>query len=219
MSLATLTRCATAAALLAAITPTDARAQAPGVLSGFMRNVLGDIAAAGRLPRLDSTALRNSVRREIRVYTGLGMGIPSKMVRLWQDDRGDHGRFGLFWHSSQVSWSKDAFRAFVDSTLDCRATTSVRTVNVCWLDERPNHESWSSVLAKLDEVGIETIQIPVEPKTGTDRWMIVVEVRTRTSYRAYSFWAPDSTSRDPAERAAAKMAAIVREAFERRLAK
>jgi hypothetical protein len=184
-----------------------------------MRNVLVDIAAAGRLPRLDSTALRNGVRREIRVYTGLGMGIPSQIVRLWQDDRGDHGRFGLFWHTSQLPWSSDVFRAYVDSTFDCRATTTSRTVNVCWLDERPNHESWNRVLANLDELGIETIQIPVDPKTGWDGWRIVVEVRTPGGYRAYSFWAPDSTARDHREHAAAKMAAIVRDAFERRLAK
>ena len=219
MSLATLTRCATAVALLGTITPTATPAQAAGVLSGFMRNVLADIAQAGRLARLDSTALRSGVRREIRVYTGLGMGIPSQIVRLWQDDRGDHGRFGLFWPTSQLPWSKEVFRAYVDSTYDCRTTTSSRTVNVCWLDERQNHESWKSVLASLDELGIETIQIPANPKTGLDGWMIIVEVRTPRGYRAYSFWAPDSTSRDPGERAAARVATVLREALHRRLAK
>lgn len=219
MSIATLTRCATAVVLLGTITPTRAHAQEAGALSGFMRNALGDIAAAGRLPRLDSTALRNGVRREIRMYVGLGMGIPSRMVRLWQDDRGEHGRFGLFWHTSNLPWSQDVFRAYVDSTYDCRATTGSGVVNVCWLDGRPNRESWKNVLASLDTLGIETIQIPADPKVGLDGWMIVVEVRTRDGYRAYSFWSPDSTSKDPSERAAANMDVIVRDAFKRRLAK
>jgi hypothetical protein len=173
MSIASLARCATAVVLLGTITPTGARAQEAGALSPFMRNVLADIAAAGRLPRLDSTALRSGVRREIRMYVGLGMGIPSRMVRLWQDDRGDHGRFGLFWHTANLPWSKDVFSAYIDSTHDCRATMSSREVNVCWLDERPDRESWTNVLASLDTLGV----------------------------------------------AAAKMAAIVQDAFERRLTK
>jgi hypothetical protein len=92
-------------------------------------------------------------------------------------------------------------------------------VNVCWLDERPDREAWNDVLTKLDSVGIETIQIPAQPKAGLDGWGIIVEVRTRTGYRAYSFWNPVATSTDPGERAAERVAAVLHDALNRRLAR
>ena len=216
MSLGALSRWVTTVALFGTIVRSDARAQVAEGVSGYFRNVLADVAKAGRLPRLDSTALGNGVRREIRVYTGFGMGIPSRIVRLWQDDRNVHAQFGVFWPRTA---NRDDYRAFIDSAYGCRAATRSLTMNVCWLDDRPDHESWNDVLATLDALGIETIQMPADPKTGFDGWMILAEARTRGSYRAYSFWMPDSTSKDPGERAAAKVAAILREPFNRRLPK
>jgi len=226
--------CVAGLLLLAAVLSTRAGAQSVDGLSPFFRNVLADVAAAGRVSRLDSAALASGVRREVRIYTGFGMGTPSHVVRLWQDDdRAVHGRFGLLWGSGppratlppkeervlreQERAASAPVTAWVDSVYGCRATTQVRTMNVCWLGERPGRVAWTDLLERLDSLGVDSVRPPVNPKQGTDGWMIIVETRSRAGYRAYSYWMPDSASTDPGERAAARAAAVVRNAFARRV--
>ena len=213
----------------------DAGAQTDSIGRVF-RDGLPAVARAGRVPRLDSAPLPPGVRREIRVYTGFGMGAPDRVVRLWEDDRGVRGRFGVFWLLQERLYPKPSndgeremrremqkldatIRAHADTALDCRAIMRTGVMNVCWLDERPNRVVWAQVLARLDSAGAGSIPSPVRPKRGTDGWAVVVEVRTRAGYRAYNYYMPDSSSSDPGERAAAKVADTAFEAFRRRLAK
>jgi hypothetical protein len=214
---------------------TNARAQTADIIASYFRDVMADVATAGRLVRLDSNALGNAVRRAIRIYTGFGMGSPNRMVRLWEDERGVHGRFAVFWRTGlpRTALSPDEERArreelrerdarlrsWIDSVYGCRAPTQSRTINVCWLDERPDRVIWKDVLARLDSIGIESIRSPAEPKIGFDGWTIVVEVRSRAGYHSYSFWVPDPTSTDPGERAAASVATVVQDAFSRQIGK
>jgi hypothetical protein len=228
-------RRAAAVVLLGASVSADASAQATESSRSHFRDLLAEVAEAGRLPRLDSTTLADGVRREIRIYTGFGLAIPDHVVRLWEDDRGVRGTLGVFWRIGYPRWvrpeddraqfadfrkSDVRVRARIDSVYGCKnRTTSSRTLRVCWIDERPDRESWRDVLAKLDHLNVESIQMPVEPKTGFDGWMMIVEVRTRVGYRMYRFWNPDSTSTQPGKRAAARMAAVVGDEFRRRRAK
>jgi hypothetical protein len=231
-TIALLEWCATGAILVGGVTSTDARAQAADVMTAYFREDVADVAEAGKLSRLDSTALASGVRREIRIYTGFGLGSPDRVVRLWQDERDVHGWLGVFWRTGlpRTLLPPDAERArrdelrdpaarlkaWIDWTYGCRAATQSRTTNVCWLDEQPDRIAWENVFARLDSLGVESIPMPIDPKVGFDGWMIVVEVRNRAGYRMYSFWSPDSSSTDPGEHAAADVAAVVQEAFDRR---
>ena len=234
MLLGTFERYATAVALLATVASSASHAQAADITSRHLREEIVDAAAAGRLPQLDSAALEPGVRREIRIHTGFGLGSPNHITRLWQDDRGVHGQLGVFWRLGYPSWvssdqgpgpteaqqKEDAnVRKFIASTYGCRAVTSSRGMNLCWLDARPQRESWSEVLAQLDSAGVETIRTPAKPKMGVDGWLTLVEVRNASGYRTYWFWAPDPTSNGPNERAVARVETVLANALNRRLAK
>ena len=231
-AISTLKYCGTIA-LVALAMQQEARAQVAQTMSAHMRDVMADVATASALPRLDSTMLASGVRREIRIYTGFGMGSPDRVVRIWQDGRDAYGRFGVFWptglprSAASAEWerarledvreSRARLSAYVDSLYDCRATTQSRLTHVCWLDQQPDRVVWEDVVARLDSIGVESIQMPADPKIGFDGWMIAVEVRTSNGYHAYTFWVPDSKSAEPGERAAAMVAEVIRGAFSRRL--
>jgi len=200
------------------------------------RPALVDVAEASGLPRLDSAAVSSSVRREIRIYTGFGLGFPHEVVRLWEDGRGVRGQLGVFWptgeprrgysspdeeriHRAELRAAQTRLRAHVDTMFDCRATMQSRVMNVCWLDERPDRVVWARLLAQLDSLGIDSIPSPTTRRHGVDGWTIIVEVRRTTGYRSYYYWAPEVSSADAGERAAAKVATAVQDAFRRRLEK
>ena len=192
-------------------------AHAPTDSIAAYRGTLVDIAKASDLPRLDSGSFSPTVRREIRIYTGFGIFTPEDVVRVWEDNGGAHGRFGLFWrHGSEY---EPDLRALVDTAYDCRAIMRSRRMNVCWLDSRPSTEDWARLITALDRLRVDSIPSPVRPKMGFDGWSIIVEVRSRAGYRAYHYWSPDSTSTDTGERAAARIAEVMRSAFDQRLAK
>jgi hypothetical protein len=234
--------CTRTLVFVATVASRDARAQTDSIGRVFRDGVTA-VARSGRLSRLDSTRLTPGVRREIRVYVGFGLGAPDRLVRVWEDARGVHGRFGLFWFLQELRYANAApgddremrdmmrkldasIRAYADTALDCRAimrrdvqVMARGVMNVCWLDERPDRISWAQVLARLDSVGVESIPAPVHPKRGFDGWAVLVEVRNRAGYRAYNYYMPDSSSTDASERAAARVAGTAFEAFQRRLAK
>jgi hypothetical protein len=60
-----------------------------------------------RYPRLDSTSLAPGIRREIRVYTGFGLG-GNHMLRLRQGDAGVDGHLGSFWTIGQYITTYDS---------------------------------------------------------------------------------------------------------------
>ncbi len=164
------------------------------------------------------------------------MFIPYEVVRLWEDARGVHGRFGVFWHEENSgrrysstdderrarddqTERNDRLRVHIDTAYDCRAVAQSRTMNVCWLAERPDRVGWARrLLARLDSLGVDSIPSPLRPKSGVDGWSVVVEFRSAAGYRAYHYWMPDSASTDAGERAAARVSAAVAEAFKDRLA-
>jgi hypothetical protein len=213
-------------AILLSFAPLRALAQVDSI-GGVFRDVLIEISKAGGLSRLDSSALTHSVTREVRIYTGFGIGVPHYVTRVWQGERGVHGAFGVFWpsslprgfDSSTVMKFDEQMRALIATSYQCTDIRKSPTISVCWLPEHRAFDRWAELLTQLDRLGVDTIPVPIEPKLGNDGWTIVVEVRTTTQYRAYSYWAPAPAATDPAERAAASIGDAVSAAWRQRLGK
>lgn len=212
-------------ALLSATFPPRELAGQTDSIGTVFRDAIVKVAEAGRMARLDSANLPGGVNREVRVYTGFGIGIPHEVVRLWQDSSGTHGVFGVFWRatlpegldSATVQQFERTMRAFVDSSYQCRDILRSATTNVCWLPPRRSVEDWSEVMSQLDRFGVDTIPMPTNRRIGRDGCTVLIEVRTRLRYRAYSYWLPSATAVDPGERAAAGIVEAVGAAWKRRL--
>jgi hypothetical protein len=209
----------------------EARAQTDSI-GRIFRDVLVEVAEAGELPRLDSTALLGGVHREIRIYD-IGVGQPYRVVRLIQHTHGVDGQFGVFWpvarprdtrsspYERRLSREERAFdatvRAWADTAYDCRAIKQSRLMNVCWLAPQPGRVVWAQLLARLDSLGVDSVPSPARPKIVIDGWISLVEVRTPLGYRSYFYCVSDSTSANAGERASARIETAVWEAFRRRV--
>jgi hypothetical protein len=225
--------CVGIAALVAGSASRDLHAQADPI-RGVFRAVVTEIAVASELPRLDSIALLPGVRREIRIYEGLGLGSGNRVVRLVEHAHGVDGQLGVFWPSQ--SWGRvyaspveerrardedrawdDQMSAHVATAYNCHAIKQARTMRVCWLPERPNGRvALAQLLARLDSLRIDSIPSPMRPELGADGWGIIVEIRSPARYRAYFYYMPDSTSTDAGKRAAARVVETVWRAFKAR---
>jgi hypothetical protein len=215
-----------ALAIAAFLISAAARAQAgsssdvDSIASGF-RAWVDPVAAAAGFGSLHDGGLPPGVRREVRAYVGFGLGFPQDAARIWEDSSGAHGWLGVWWPGTRLeheviqgagadstelmqenaAWvaqvRKDAKR------LGCIEFRARADRQICTLPAKG--ADWAVALASLDSLGVA--RIPQQPagRFGGDGFVLLVEYRDTTGYRAYCYWMPSAESSDPDERAAAKI--------------
>lgn len=204
------------------------------VVSESFRGTMRLIAAASDLTPLDSAATPDGVLRELRLYVPFRS--PSRMIRIWEDARGVHGAFGIYWRraerlaragadrsaSALFLAADSAVRELADSAYQCNRFTHAGFVEVCWLQPHAT-DDWPKLLALLDSASVGTIPDLAPPDTIAPRiiyrdgWGIVVEVRTGGGYRAYGYAMPSASSARADVRAAAAVAEAMDSAWKRRI--
>lgn len=153
--------------------------------------VIDPAATAAGLAPLRAHALPPGAR-EIRVWTGFGLGIPHDLYRLHAARGAVQGTLVLWWrHESE--WeptdAPESMHAYVTRTFACGPIRWHDGVDACEPERIEPRPDWRALLAQLDSLGISTLETPPSnPNIATlDGHHVVVEIRDGATYRTASF--------------------------------
>ena len=149
---------------------------------------------AARLRPLRATQLRRG-EREIRVWTGFGLGIPHLLYRLRVSGRATDGAVIAWWdHSGEwgPSDNPESMHAHVRREFRCgrirrHEDTEASEIR---LGRRP---TWRQLVAQLDSLGISTLQTPANRLLVMDGFHMVIETREHDRYHTAYFPMPSPT--------------------------
>lgn len=161
-------------------------------------------AVAAGLAPLRANALPPG-EREVRIWTGFGLGIPHDLYRLHAARGTVQGALVLWW-SHESEWgpadAPESMHAYVTRAFGCGPIRRHDEVDACGPDRIEPRPDWRALLAQLDSLGIATLETPPsDPSILTnDGWHMVVEVRDGAAYRTASFevGAPNTPAREAA---------------------
>ena len=166
--------------------------------------------AAGLEPLRDQTRLK--ARREIRLWEGFGIFAPEELLRIVQDSGGVRGSHLFWWPPNDPESEAAADRdtnlmsnaelfAGLRKSYGCRRLRRTPNYEMCEAT-LPRGQTWARILKQLDSLGVATLpdesQLTPRAGIGLDGFTLVVEIRDRERYRAYSYWspAPDATQHE-----------------------
>ncbi len=154
--------------------------------------------------------------QEVRVWTGIALGVPHELTRLTRRGGRVDGMLALFWFVHGEEHRSHAGRPMVptDAVIrhnlagQCGPPRRAGDTEACQarLEGRPN---WGVVWDSLERPGVWTLpdqeELPAESFMTLDGWSMTVEVRDGKRYRSYAYSNPDA-HRHPAQVAATAIA-------------
>lgn len=154
--------------------------------------------------------------QEVRVWTGIALGVPHELTRLTRRGGRVDGMLALFWFVHGEEHRSHAGRPMVptDAVIrhnlagQCGPPRRAGDTEACQarLEGRPN---WGVVWDSLERLGVWTLpdqeELPADSFMTLDGWSMTVEVRDGKRYRSYAYSNPDA-HRHPAQVAATAIA-------------
>ena len=144
--------------------------------------------------------------REVRVWTGFGLGIPYTLYRLYtlgDDVRGDL----IFWWGHDNEWrpadNPESMHAYVTRVFACGGIRRHESVDACKGNLDGHSPDWRRVLAEIDSLGVRTVRTPAENPRVMDGYGMVVEMRDGAGYRTAYFSMPSASGPGDTPRAVA----------------
>ncbi len=195
------------------------------------------VTALAGLPTLRGTAFAPGIRREIRMWVGFGRLMPNLLLRV-ADSSGSVVGLGVAWWPGgpepegrfvgtpaqeaayKQEWLRNTqkIREYVLRSYQCSALRRGSHTEVCFIQAEGSHE-FVTLLTQIDSLDAWHLRDPSEltpPGTiGLDGTTLMVEVRTASGYRTYSYWEPGDGPWPEAKRAGS-LARLVFGAFPRR---
>ena len=156
-------------------------------------------------------------KRELRIWFGFGMIEPEMLTRIRTDGKAVHGSKIFWWTRTTENEeivadfdrhliSNGELYANLQATAGCGLLRRYGNYEMCSARLAVG-QSWKAILQSLDSLGVG------EPANGDavgiDGWRMVVEARDGPSYRAYSYFMPDTAASDPQTRRAASILQLV----------
>ncbi len=191
--------------------PANTVAETDTVLRGWAAS--DSAAMALQLSVLRHTPLPSG-SREIRIWTGLALGVPHDLLRLSEREGRVDGSLGWHWsarHDPEDDPTEVPIDAVVRRSVAGRCTKPRRVgeTEACRVHLRaaPN---WRALWDSLENLGVWRLPDQDElPQIGAslDGWGMTVELRDGQRYRSYAYDNPDG-HRHPAQVAATAVARI-----------
>jgi hypothetical protein len=149
-------------------------------------------AVAAGLRPLRTTSLPPA-EREVRVWTGFGIGIPHTLYQLRTLGGTVHGAIILWWdHDGE--WrpadNPESMHAYVARVFGCGRIRRHELVDACKTALDRHRPDWRRVLAQMDSLGVGTLQTPSGNPIVMDGFHMVVETRDGSGYRTAYFSMP-----------------------------
>jgi hypothetical protein len=167
--------------------------------------------AAGMRP-LRATSLPKG-EREIRVWTGFGLGIPHDLYRLRVSGKNMRGALILWW-SHDGEWgpsdAPESMHAYVRRVFGCERIRQHEQADTCEGDFGRRPPDWRRVLARMDSLGVNTLQTPAGDPLVFDGYHMVVETLDATGYRTAYFSMPSANGPGDTPRAHAILEVLQR---------
>ena len=166
---------------------------------------------------LRQTPLPDEIQ-EIRIWTGLALGVPHDLLRLTRRGNKIEGLKALYWEVERKETGESAtapgvpIDAVVRHTIEgrCRPPRRYGDVEACRV-VFTNLPDWKAIWDSLAVLGVWTLPdqdaLPRGSGMSLDGWAMTVEVRDGRRYRSYAYSNPDGR-RHPAELAAAAIGRI-----------
>jgi len=164
---------------------------------------IDEVARAAGLEPLRSQS-NAKMWREIRLWGGFGIFAPEELLRIVESSDGVRGSH-LFWWSPNDPESEAAADRDTNLISNAELFATLRRGYGCQLLRRtaefemceatlPRGQTWKRILEQLDSLGVATLpdesQLTPRGGIGLDGFTLVVEIRDRQRYRAYSYWSP-----------------------------
>lgn len=142
--------------------------------------------AAGLRPLRDASLRAGD--REVRIWTGFGLGMPSAFYRLTTLGDNVRGSLIFFW-SHDAEWRADtveSMHSYVRHAFMCGRIRRHEFIEVCeaTLDRPPLN--WERVLARLDSLGVRTLRAAPKLSGGADIDYVVIETLDGSTYHTAS---------------------------------
>lgn len=156
--------------------------------------------------------------QEVRIWTGLALGVPHNLLRLTRRGGRVEGLKALYWslESGHPNPGTGADPVPIDAIVRyhiagrCGPPKRVGGVEACQVHftQRPD---WRALWDSLEALGVWTLpdqdDLPRDSLLTLDGWAMTVEVRDGGSYRSYAYSNPDA-HRHPAQVAAAAIGRV-----------
>jgi hypothetical protein len=160
--------------------------------------------AAGLRP-LRATPLRSG-EREVRVWTGFGLGIPHTLYHLRMSSGNVRGAIILWWgHDGE--WrptdNPESMHAYVKRVFACGQIRRYELIDACEANLGRHRPEWRRVLARMDSLGVRTLETPSGNPVVMDGYHMVVETRDGSRYRTAYFSMPSAAGPGDTPRASA----------------
>lgn len=164
------------------------------------------VVSALRIPPLRDMDLEEN-SKEIRIWAGVGTGIPKSLYIISKNDNNIDGELILYWSTNDIKrkpiGESSHDRMVYYLTGSCENFTLTDEVGYCsaLFQEIPN---WEQIYQKVTEVGIWNLPDESElPSDGivSDGWGLVVELHDSNQYRTYKYSNPDTRPWPEAEKA------------------
>jgi hypothetical protein len=169
-------------------------------------------AIAAGLHPLRMTSLAPG-EREVRVWTGFGIGIPHTLYQLRTLGGEIHGAMILWWDHDGEWTSADNpenMHAYVARVFGCGRIRRHELVDACEANLGRHRPDWRRVLAQMDSIGVGTLQTHSGNPMVMDGFHMVVETRDGTGYRTAYFSMPSAAGPGDTPRAAAILEVLQR---------
>ena len=156
--------------------------------------------------------------QEIRIWTGLALGVPHDLLRLTRRGNRVEGNKAWYWFVESVQDDTRGEEESVPIDAVVRYSTGGRCgppqrsgdVEACLvhLTKRPD---WRAIWDSLEVLGVWTLpdqdELPRDSTMTLDGWAMTVEVRDGARYRSYAYSNPDA-HRHPVQVAAAAIGRV-----------
>lgn len=151
-------------------------------------------AIAGGMRPLRATSLPKG-EREVRVWTGFGLGIPHDLYRLRASGSNVRGALILWWGHGNEWGPNDApesMHAYVRRVFGCGRIRQHEQLDACEGDLGRRPPDWRRILAQMDSLGVSSLRTPAGNPLVTDGYHMVVETLDGTGYRTAYFSMPSA---------------------------
>lgn len=151
--------------------------------------------------------------REIRVWTGFGLGIPHDLIRLRNTGRTVDGAV-IYWWDHGGEWGPDdnpeSMHALVVRRYGCGKVRSAAGTDACAANLRAKQADWRRLFSEVDSLGAFGLRNPTDNRMGFDGFHVVIEILDENGYRTAYFANPSDKGGDDARRVLAILGAFER---------
>jgi hypothetical protein len=154
-----------------------------------------------------------SGEREVRIWTGFGLGIPHTLYHLRTAGGNVRGAIVLWW-SHDGEWepadNPESMHAYVKRVFACGRIRQQELIDACEANLGSRRPDWRRVLAQMDSLGVGALETPSANPVVMDGFHMVVETRDGTGYRTAYFSMPSAKGPGDTPRAAAILDVLAR---------